>query len=200
MARLEQDNASAESTGEKVSRRAVEGGPVSAEEGFPPIERRDAHVLVLGSLPGAKSIAEQQYYAHPQNAFWPIMVELFGVAGDYDERCARLVEHGVAVWDVLRASVRPGSLDADIRQETATANDFGAFFEAHPEIEIVAFNGKKAEQLFYRMVANEHRQTHRYIGLPSTSPAYAAMPFEGKLGLWRAGLTSVLRADKEEPE
>ncbi len=173
---------------------------MEASEGFPPVERGDARVLVLGSLPGVKSIAEQQYYAHPQNAFWPIMNELFEVAGDYDKRCAGLLRHRIAVWDVLRASVRPGSLDADIQTTTASANDFGAFFEAHSEIEIVAFNGKKAEQLFCRMVAVEHRQLHRHIGLPSTSPAYAAMPFEGKLGLWRAGLKSVLRAAKEEPE
>ena len=165
---------------------------MEASEGFPPIERRDARVLVLGTLPGVRSLTEQQYYAHPQNAFWPIMRELFGVSGEYDERCAALVLHNVAVWDVLRASVRPGSLDADIRQDTAAANDFGTFFEAHPEIEIVAFNGKKAEQLFYRMIADEHRQVHRHIGLPSTSPAYAAMSFKAKLKIWRAVLESVL--------
>ncbi len=169
---------------------------MEASEGFLPLERGDARVLVLGTLPGVKSITEQQYYAHPQNAFWPIMRELYGVSGDYYERCAALVLHNIAVWDVLRASVRPGSLDADIQQETATANDFGTFFETHSDIELIAFNGRKAEQLFDRMVANPIRRRHRRIGLPSTSPAYAAMPFEGKLDAWRAGIQQALPITK----
>ena len=77
-------------------------------EGFPPVARADARVLVLGSLPGARSIAEQQYYAHPQNAFWPIMRELFRIDGSYASRCSQLLEHRVALWDVLQSSVRPG--------------------------------------------------------------------------------------------
>lgn len=166
---------------------------MEASEGFPPIEQDDARVLVLGTLPGVRSITDQQYYAHPQNAFWPIMGELFGVSGNYDERCAALAHHKIAVWDVLRASVRPGSLDADIQQETASANDFKAFFQTHASLELLVFNGKKAEQLFRRMVADEHRQIHRQIGLPSTSPAYAAMSFKSKLELWRAGLEPALQ-------
>jgi len=165
---------------------------MEASEGFLPIERGDARVLVLGTLPGVRSLTEQQYYAHPRNAFWPIMQELYGVSGEYDERCAALVDRQIAVWDVLRASVRPGSLDADIRQETALVNDFDGFFRTHPALELVVFNGKKAEQLFVRMLTDDQRQLHRHIGLPSTSPAYAAISFNCKLELWRAGLESVL--------
>jgi len=165
---------------------------MEVSEGFPPIGHVDARVLVLGTLPSARSLTEQKYYAHPRNAFWPIMRELFGISGEYDERCAALALQKIAVWDVLRASVRPGSMDADIRQDTAATNDFGAFFETHPGLELVAFNGKKSKQLFDRMVAGEHRRLHRHTGLPSTSPAYAVMSFSGKLDLWRAGLESVL--------
>ena len=84
----------------------------------------------------------------------------------------------------LRASVRPGSLDADIQQETASANDFKAFFQTHASLELLVFNGKKAEQLFRRMVADEHRQIHRHIGLPSTSPAMASLSLADKLAAW----------------
>lgn len=155
-------------------------------EGFPPVARVDARILVLGSLPGRRSIAEQQYYAHPRNAFWPILKALLAIDGDYQRRCAQLVENRVALWDVLQRSVRPGSLDADIRLDAATANDFAAFFSQHTDLRLVLFNGRKAESLFTRFV--EARPTKPAAGfrtLPSTSPAYAALPFSGKLSVWR---------------
>ena len=157
--------------------------------GFPPVASADARSLILGSLPGARSIAEQQYYAHPQNAFWQIMRELFGITGDYETRCAQLNANGIALWDVLQSSIRPGSMDADIRSDTAAVNDFAGFFSAHPNIRTVAFNGKKAEQLFTRFVVPDVRIAGiRRVALPSTSPAYASMPFSGKLKLWRDAL------------
>ena len=157
-------------------------------EGFPPIARGDARLLILGSLPGQRSINEQQYYAHPQNAFWRIMAELFSVTGSYDERCEQLRQNRVAVWDVLGSSVRPGSMDTDIKMDSARPNDFAAFFANHPEIRLVGFNGKKAEQLFHRFV--ELPDGVGCIGLPSTSPAYASLGFSGKLEAWRKALTT----------
>ena len=157
--------------------------------GFPPVARGDARILILGSLPGARSIAEQRYYAHPQNAFWRIMHALFGIDGDYKTRCAQLSANGVALWDVLHSSVRPGSMDADIRLSTSAANDFPGFFSDHPHIRTIAFNGRKAEQLFERLVESDGIAVGaRRVALPSTSPAYASMPFSGKLRLWREAL------------
>ena len=157
-------------------------------EGFPPVARADARILVLGSLPGQKSLSASEYYAHPQNAFWRIMRELFGIDGHYDERCTLLGDSKLALWDVLRSSVRRGSLDADIRRESAVANDFEAFLKSHASIKTIAFNGKKAEQLFRTMVPKDEYQRVRLLGLPSTSPAYAAMPFADKLTAWAVGL------------
>lgn len=134
---------------------------------------------------------EQEYYAHPQNAFWPIMNDIFGIGGSYIERCVGLTRHKVALWDVLQASVRPGSMDADIRFETAKANDFAEFFRKYSDIEKIVFNGKKAEQLFHRLVPSYTFTQLDPAGLPSTSPAYAAMSFQGKLGAWKAGLKLV---------
>jgi hypoxanthine-DNA glycosylase len=166
---------------------------METSDGFPPIERPDARILVLGSLPGRKSIAEQQYYAHPQNAFWPIMREVFGIEGEYHHRCVQLRARQVALWDVLKSSERPGSLDSDIRMNSAQPNDFGEFFKQHPAIELVAFNGRKAEQMFNRFVDSAITPpTVAQIGLPSTSPAYAAMPFSGKLSAWRTALLPLL--------
>jgi len=160
-------------------------------EGFPPIVQSDVRVLVLGSLPGQRSISDQEYYAHPKNAFWPIMNGILGIQGSYAERCEGLRRHKVALWDVLRASVRPGSLDADICLETAAVNDFAAFLRKYPGIKQIVFNGKKAEQLFHRLVPAEVFQEVQLSGLPSTSPAYAAMPFKGKLSAWKSGLMLV---------
>ena len=143
--------------------------------------------MILGSLPGARSIAEQQYYAHPQNAFWKIMRELIGIDGDYAARCQQLREHGIALWDVLHSSVRPGSMDADIQLASARANDFAQFFAEHPQIQIIGFNGRKAEQMFDRLVSSVPHGI-RLVSLPSTSPAYASMPFSAKLSAWREAL------------
>ena len=162
---------------------------MARSEGFPPIARADARILVLGSLPGQRSIDEQQYYAHPQNAFWRIMRELFGIAGEYEARCDGLMNNGVAVWDVLHSSVRPGSMDVDIRLDSALVNDFEGFLADHDCITLIAFNGRKAEQLFTRFVdVRAVAPGIPRIGLPSTSPAYASMPFSGKLAAWRNAL------------
>ena len=161
-------------------------------EGFRPIAREDARVLVLGSLPGQRSLTESRYYAHPQNAFWPIMQDVFGINGSYAERCAVLEQHKIALWDVLRASVRPGSLDSDIRLETATANDFASFLSEYSCVQEVMFNGKKAEQMFRRMVPQTLCKKLRLTALPSTSPAYAAMPYDTKLQTWKQALMHAL--------
>ena len=174
--------------------RAATDGTRTAREpqastGFPPVARADAEILILGSLPGQRSLAERRYYAHPQNAFWRIMADVFGIAGDYAGRCAGLVEARVALWDVLERSVRPGSLDAAIRLSTARPNDFEAFFARHPRIDRVGLNGKKAALLFEKRVLPAlSRPPAEIVPLPSTSPAHAAMPYAGKRRYWRAFL------------
>jgi TDG/mug DNA glycosylase family protein len=158
--------------------------------GFAPVARADARILVLGSLPSRRSLEAGEYYAHPRNAFWPIMAELCGATGAYRERCLRLMASGIALWDVLAASERPGSLDADIRQETAMANDFEGFFRGHPRIERIGFNGKTAERLYARFVApGVGTAAPRLVPLPSTSPANARLSFPDKLEAWRRFLS-----------
>ena len=163
---------------------------VSETTGFPPILGDDARVLVLGSLPSVMSVRKGEYYGHPQNAFWKIMGELFGAGPDLDyaSRAARLTGAGVAVWDVLAASVRPGSMDADIDPATARPNDFTKLFRDHTSIGLVCFNGQAAARFYQRLVApglEKGSNTLHYETLPSTSPAYASVSFADKLQKWR---------------
>jgi len=159
-----------------------------SSSGFQALARPDARILILGSLPGRTSLAAYEYYAHQQNVFWRIMEAVFDIKGSYSDRCRALLKCRIALWDVLRASVRPGSLDSDIRQASAVANDFGSFLNEHSHIESIFFNGKKAEQLFLRMVPPEHYGACQMTGLPSTSPAFAAMPYADKLSAWKQAI------------
>jgi len=156
---------------------------------FPPVADRGARVLILGSMPGVASLRAGQYYAHPRNAFWPILATLLewpdGLA--YNERLVRLRRSGIALWDVLQSCIRPGSLDADIEEASIVPNDFAAFLACHDGIDRVFFNGSKAEQAFRRHVLPGLRCDGRLAcrRLPSTSPAHAARGFDEKLQAWR---------------
>ena len=120
------------------------------------------------------------------------MRELFGIAGSYNERCNQLVVNRIALWDVLASSIRPGSMDADIRVDSAQVNDFGRFMSTHNDIQLIAFNGKKAHELFERLVDIQAiAPAVQQVVLPSTSPAYAMMPYSGKLDAWRNALQDI---------
>lgn len=161
-------------------------------QGFPPISAANARVLVLGSMPGVASLCQQQYYAHPRNAFWPIAAEVccFDVQASYPLRCAALVAAGIALWDVLQTCNRTGSLDANIQRNSIVPNDFDAFFRLHAGIERVCFNGGKAAMLYRRQVlpALMISRALQYLDLPSTSPAHASLSRKEKLTAWRRAL------------
>ena len=168
------------------------GDNVDAAAGFPAIARADARILILGSLPGQRSLDANQYYAHPRNTFWKIMREIAGAEGNYGERCEALKDHGIALWDVLASSVRPGSMDANIQSDTAVANDFSGFLSNHEAVETICFNGQKAAQMFSRMVQpGLDRNGLHFESLPSTSPAYASMSYVDKLNKWRSIITKI---------
>ena len=156
---------------------------------FEPIADGNAEVLILGSMPGTRSLAAGEYYAHPHNVFWRILSELlhFDAASSYEARVRVLKSARIALWDVLHSCVRAGSLDAMIENGTQSANDFRRFFGGHSKIRNVFFNGAKAEACYRRHVLREIGPgTISYSRLPSTSPANASMSFAHKLRAWRA--------------
>jgi TDG/mug DNA glycosylase family protein len=153
------------------------------------VGQADALVLILGSMPGKLSLAQQQYYAHPRNAFWKIIAQLFGFNADisYAEKLLALQHYKLALWDVIQSCERQGSLDSNIDNATITSNDFASFFRQHPQITHVFFNGSKAYQEYHKRVMPLLPEPWHSIActrLPSTSPAMASLTIEQKLIAW----------------
>jgi hypoxanthine-DNA glycosylase len=162
--------------------------------GFAPISDRQATLLILGSMPGIASLAAHQYYAHPRNAFWPVMEGLWGIsaAAPYAQRVRAVKAAGIAIWDVLGSCQRRSSLDSDIDPASILVNDFAGFFRRHPAVQVIAFNGGTAATLFRRHVLAQLPEGYRHLPmhqLPSTSPANARLTLEDKRRAW-----SVLKA------
>lgn len=147
-------------------------------------------------MPGEESLRLKQYYAHPRNAFWSIMGDIFnaGPAIPYSERIQRLRLNGVAVWDVLRQCERAGSLDTRIQAETEVPNDIASLLTCHATIQRVFFNGGKAAAGFRKYIEpvlpGSVRMRVVLTRLPSTSPAHARMTLERKRDVWRNALTA----------
>lgn len=164
---------------------------------FPPIEAPSARVLILGSMPGEASLRARQYYAHPRNAFWPILGAFCGFPPElpYTERTARLQCAGIAVWDVLQSCERDGSLDAAIVAATEVPNDFAGFLARHPAIRAVLCNGQKAFSTFRRAALPQlgpRAAALQLESLPSTSPAHAGRSRADKQRRWHAVLAAHL--------
>ena len=162
--------------------------------GLAPQISASCKVLVLGSFPGARSLAMQQYYAHPQNHFWPIMASL--IAGErhawkelgYPDRMQRLGAAGIGLWDVYASCEREGSLDTAIRH--AEVNDFDGLRHRCPALALICHNGGESHR------HARHTQTLGVpvLKMPSTSPANASWSFERKLEAWRTALQPHIHA------
>ena len=161
--------------------------------GFQPIIPLNPKVLILGTMPSVVSLHEDFYYAHPRNAFWQILSEMFECSlTSTAEKTLLCQQKGIFLWDVLQGCQREGSLDSAIQQPIA--NDFETVFNQFPALKTVAFNGKAAEKLFQKEVIKHQclPQELQFVCLPSTSPAYAAMSFETKRLLWQEKLSHLL--------
>src|SRR5574337_436607 len=172
--------------GERTAVSQAARAPRAARlRGLPPLVCADTRLLVLGSFPGAASLAARQYYAHPRNQFWPILsafkdwatTEIYTVS--YEKRSKWVLAHGLGVWDVYGACEREGSLDSRIRDPEL--NDFGALQARCPRLAAMAHNGAESFR---------HAGVGKALGLPvyrlpSTSPANASWRFEAKLAAWR---------------
>lgn len=145
---------------------------MTIKHSFPPIADPNARLLVLGSLPGDRSLAAQRYYAHPQNQFWQLMSPVVGrdlTALDYDDRLAALSARGVALWDVIGSARRAGSSDAAILD--VEGNDIVALIAQLPKLRAIAFNGGTALKQGLKLLGADF-QGPAIVALPSSSPLH----------------------------
>ena len=150
---------------------------------FDPVVDERTRVLILGSLPGEASLAAGQYYAHPRNAFWPLMDAVTGRGISsliYADRLPVLRSTGIGLWDVIASAERSGSLDSAIRSPEAA--DLRGLVKCLPNLRCVAFNGGTAARLGMRIL-QDHAHDMTLMTLPSSSPAHAR-PLSDKLEHW----------------
>ncbi len=156
---------------------------MTLKSAFPPTVDSGTRLLILGSLPGERSLAAQEYYAHPSNGFWWLVGEVIGqplLGLPYTERLTRLRAHHIGLWDVIGTARRQGSLDAAIRD--ATDRDLASFAATLPALRAIAFNGGEAARRGRRQLAGIDR--YRLIDLPSSSAAHASLSRAGKREAW----------------
>ncbi len=157
---------------------------------FPAAAPADIRILILGSFPGKRSLEKREYYAHPRNVFWRIMGEVFNFDYeiDYQQRIAIVNGFRVGIWDVLQSCRRYGSLDSRIESATIVTNDFRSFFDRHPQLRLLVFNGSRAETEFKKKILptlGDHSKPLEMIRMPSTSPAMATMNYQEKYTVWK---------------
>lgn len=158
---------------------------------FDPVVDQRTRLLILGSLPGDKSLAVQEYYGNRQNKFWELVgavihSDLRPMA--YETRLATLLEHGIGLWDVVAQAHRQGSLDSQIRNRND--NDLASLLDRFPNIKAIAFNGGTAGRLGVK-VLGPRAVAYQILTLPSSSPAHT-LRYADKAKLWLA-LQSVMR-------
>jgi len=158
---------------------------MSKKQSFAPVVNQDTKLLILGSLPGEKSLLQNQYYGNSQNRFWLLMSEVLGVelvALNYPTRLQTLLSSGVGLWDVISEAHREGSLDSNIRDQTN--NDLISLLNALPQLTTIAFNGGTAARIGLKVLGS-YSERYRIIQLPSSSSAYT-LAYARKLAAWRA--------------
>jgi double-stranded uracil-DNA glycosylase len=148
---------------------------------FPPILDEHTRILFLGSFPSIASFEQAFYYAHSRNAFWPILEEIFDV--HLETNVAKKIfclEKGIGLWDVIGSCERSNSSDTNLKN--CIPNDFEKLLKDYPNIQALAFTGKKSHDLFMKYFKD--LKIERVL-LPSTSPAHAAMKKEEKAKLYK---------------
>ena len=153
---------------------------------FAPSIDNNSHILILGSMPGAKSLEEQQYYAHPQNRFWKVMGIICNEPKlhefDYDKKLKTLLKNNIALWDTLKTCKRDGSLDSDIQNETP--NNIRKLLKKYPDIKTICLNGNKSYSAFKKYFLNL-LEKYNCNKMPSTSPANARYGLEKLITKWK---------------
>lgn len=159
---------------------------------FEPQINTKSKILILGSMPGIKSLEKQEYYAHPQNRFWKLAGMLCQVSDlynfEYEKRIHTLLDNGYALWDVIKTCERTGSLDSDIQNEIP--NKIPEILNTYKNIEIICMNGNKAYTAFKKYFP-KLLQTYKCCKMPSTSPANAKFSLNDLYNIWYSEIDSI---------
>lgn len=152
---------------------------------FKPSIDKKSKVLILGSMPGVKSLEEQQYYAHPQNRFWKVMSAVCNEPElnefDYDKKLKTLLKNNIALWDTIKSCNREGSLDSDIQNEKP--NKINDLLKKYPAIRTICLNGNKSYSAFKKYFPDLSEKFDCYK-MPSTSPANAKYTLDKLISQW----------------
>ena len=152
---------------------------------FTPSIDNNSKILILGSMPGVKSLKEQQYYAHPQNRFWKVMASFCNEPKlheySYDLKLKTLLNNNIALWDTIKTCKRDGSLDSDIQNETP--NDIRKLLKTYPNIKTICLNGNKSYSAFKKHFP-ELLEKYNCNKMPSTSPANAKYSLDKLIEEW----------------
>lgn len=157
------------------------------------VMKNDTKIVIIGSIPGVISLEKQQYYGNARNHFWGIIGHVYNqlIPEQYEERLELLKMHHIGLWDAIESCERQGSLDSAIKKEIP--NDFQSLFSRYPQIQLVLFNGGKAEQVFKKYLKMSDWPHIRFVKMPSTSPVPGrnVKSFEEKIVCWQAELESI---------
>lgn len=175
--------------------------------GFEPVFDERSRILVLGSFPSVLSRENAFYYGNPQNRFWRVMAACLGEPVPQNEgglsddgrpltleesiaaKKQMLLEHGIALWDVIASCDIKGSSDASIKN-VVPAQVERVLEKAH--IGAVICNGGTAGRLHKRYLQWQVGLAAHV--LPSTSPANAAWQLERLTARWQEELLPLLEA------
>ena len=148
---------------------------------FGPVYDDASRILILGSFPSVKSREQQFYYGHPQNRFWKVLAAVFEdtLPETIPQKKAFLLEHHIALWDVIASCDIAGSSDSSIRN--VTANDMEVILKT-ADIRRICANGDTAYRLFSKYCLTAEMPEVKK--LPSTSPANAAWNLERLTQCW----------------
>lgn len=156
---------------------------------FKPSIDDNSTILILGSMPGVKSLDEQQYYAHPQNRFWKVMGHICKEQNlsdlKYNEKLEILLANNIALWDTIKSCTRDGSLDSNILN--IVPNDIRKLLKKYPNIKIICLNGGKSFSTFKKYFP-DLLEKYDCRKMPSTSPANAKFSLDKLFEEWEAGI------------
>ena len=145
------------------------------EHPIAPVYDNNSKILILGSFPSVKSREEMFFYGHPQNRFWKVLAGVFAehVPKSIQEKRSFLLDHKIALWDVIASCDIEGSSDSSIKN--VVPNNLNTILE-QSNIEEIFVNGKTAYKYYNTYLRDTFKR--EAICLPSTSPANAAWNLE----------------------